>query len=264
MRSIIFWLPWMLLIGLVIAANSSGEWAKELEAVSQAPFIFVGAFIALYAVIVIPTIGVISKDTTKTTEAKYGGEIKVLKSTLEADEKENKRLEAKIAELEKQIQSQSNQAPQPLKPVSVIEVSESQTKPLLLEPEKLKDQSSIKIRACKLAKQIEKVTEKALAEEKINNNNLYDVEAGIVRKIIDEGFVPYDQTPQGKASRIRRNAIEEYNTDIHNIALKIREELVPLSKNNPLSLENYSCPQSLEDLNEISSNLRLLADGIPD
>jgi hypothetical protein len=188
--------------------------------------------------------------------------VEVLNTRMTAKDEDLKRLEAKITELEKQIQSQSNQAPQPLNPISVIEVSESQTKPFLLEAEKPKDQSSLKIRACKLAKEIEKIIEEVSSKEKIKNNDLYNVEAGTVRRIISPGFVSYEQTPQGRALRIRQNAIEKYNTEIHDTVLEIREELVPLSTNNSLSLESYSCPQVLSDLQEISNNLRMLADGI--
>jgi hypothetical protein len=253
----------MLLIGLVIAVNSSGEWAKELEAVSQAPFIFVGAFIALYAVIVIPTVAIISKDTTKTMEAQYGGEIKASKANLEGETKQNKRLEAKITELEKQLLSQPTPTSQALlKPVSVFETSTTQASPPLLKSKETKGQSSLKIRAYKLAKQIEKAIEKALSKEQINNNRLYNVETGVVLEVISTGFVPYEQTPHAQALRIAHSALEEYDSQIHDTALEIRDELLTVSKNKPLSLESYSCPQSLSDLQEISNDLRSLADCI--
>lgn len=233
-------------MGLIATVNSSGEFAKELEAISHAPFIFVGAFIALYTVIVVPGLAIISKETTKTMKARYGGEIAVLKSTLEASEKENKRLETKITDLEKQLPSGTDSSQ---------------------NLEENKNQSSLKIRAYVIAKRIEQIIEKAELIIGRNTTNLfYNDKTGVLTEVINQnqGSVPYEKSNRQKKIQIIREAIEEYDSEVHNIALGIRQELVCLSKNSLLTLENYSYPKSLQELEGISNNLRTLADGLTD
>jgi hypothetical protein len=64
----------MLIIGLIVSVNSFVELSKELEAISQGPFIFFGALIAVTVIIV----AFIYKFITKIMEAQCGGSISKL------------------------------------------------------------------------------------------------------------------------------------------------------------------------------------------
>jgi hypothetical protein len=108
----------MLIIDLVVAVNNFIELSKELEAIYQAPFIFSSVLITVTVIIAV----FIYKFITKIMEAQYGGTIKILESTLKAEEKEDKRKAEKIAELEEQLQRKLNAAMPSLQPK--IEVGE--------------------------------------------------------------------------------------------------------------------------------------------
>ncbi|MGL4632570.1 MAG: hypothetical protein ACRCVT_15310, partial [Leadbetterella sp.] len=108
MKGIIAWIV-VLMIWLLIANGDPSGWEKEAEIISQAPLHFIAASIAFFVVVVLPASifgwSITSHITRKNLEAEYAGEIKILKATIEASGKDNKRLETKITELEKQLSS---------------------------------------------------------------------------------------------------------------------------------------------------------------
>lgn len=257
MRSVICWIfGWMLVEGLVIAVNSSGEWAKELETVSQSPFIFVGAFIALYAVTVIPAVAIISKDTTKTMEAKYGGEIKALKATLEGETKQNKRLEAKITELEKQLLNRSSPPHQFLpEPVSVVEISETNKETLKLPPAE-SDQSDLsqpelKIQASSIANKIYR----AIGDAKSQGIRIPD---GL--EIVTEFLYGQRNDVRDKKYKNIVDAIlRYYSNELHDIAFTVKLKILVPDGMELLSRADYINPKGLRQLEAIAKDLKDIA-----
>lgn len=252
MKGVITWIVvWMLFMGLILAVNSPGELAKDLEAVSQAPFVFVSAFIALYIFIVVPSLAVISKETTKTMKARYEGEIAVLKATIEADEKENKRLETKITELEKQLQGQSNETPQPLlNSVSVVETS----KPLKLLYNSRQDdqsQSELKSQALKIVDKLYRAIEIAKSQALQTTNGL---EIGI-----DFLYVPRNDLKDAKYKNIIDSILRYYSDDLHDIAVELKGKILVSDRTKLLSIGDYTNPQGLREIELIAKDLKNIA-----
>jgi hypothetical protein len=251
MRSLICWIvAWMLLIGLIIAANSSRELAKELEAVSQAPFIFIGAFIALYAFVIIPTVLLIDKNTTKIMKSQYSGEIKTLKASLETEIRQNKHLETKIAELEKQLLNQSSPQPQSLlEPISVIKVSDVPQKPPKLLPTEgstnKPSQAELKTQALKIANTLYSAIKEAKRQAggaAVNVELLYKTQL--------------DDFRDTKYKNIVDSILHYYSKDLHDTAVELKTKILAPEGVKLLGVGDYTNPQGLSDLEAIAQDLK--------
>lgn len=258
MRSFVGWLVWMLI--LLAAALNPDVVGKGLETASQAPFAFVAIFIVFYVIVIIPSLKLIQWDTAKTMKAQYKGKINTLEARLGAEEKENQRKEAQVAELKEQlkefISTEVSSPKNTIEPISVVTISDKNDDGIkLLFGNSSLDTFSpqeLKVKALQTANGIYKIVESVESNIPIGRS---DIAATVFLGISSEpSVIPKRQPP------ILSSALNDYRNKYHDIAIELKSKIAGNNNQKYLSAKHYTNPDCLNDLKAIADDLRLLSD----
>jgi hypothetical protein len=176
-----------------------------------------------------------------------------LESDVKSEEKEKKRLEAKITALEKQLQKQLNPTQSLLKPFSVIEVSEVHEKNPKLLPAGLTDgsvsQAELRIQALQTANELYRVIEEGKRQAsqlthglEIGADLLYQVRPNDLRSL--------------QYKDILESILSCYSKNLHDKAVMVKSKILVSDKTNFLPTNQYTNPQGLRSLEVIYQDLK--------
>jgi hypothetical protein len=235
MRSVIFWLVWMV-YWILLAAGTPSFFPDWLQAATWA-----------------------AGGTGAVLLIAWAKHVEVLNTRLTAKDEDLKRLEAKITELEKQLVSQLPSPTQPLlEPVSVVEVSEvSQETPRLL-PAGLTndplDQTELKIQALKMANKLygEINKRKQMAEGKFGSSELV---IDFLYKASELANIPENRIYKS----LLNSLLSYYNEKLHDTAVELKSKIRTPFELSTFPSGKYTNPRTLKDLEDIALDLRKIA-----
>lgn len=254
MRSFVGWLVWMLImaIGIEDFQKGLGEMANGKDAVLS------GFTLCLcFACFLI----------WRAMEWRYGkiiadrdSDIKTLKQTLEAEEKENQRKEAQIVELKERlkevISTEVSPSENTIEPISVVAISDENDDGIkLLSGSSSLDTFSpqeLKVKALQTANGIYKIVESVESNIPIG---MPDIAAKIFLGIGSEPSVIPKRHPP-----ILSSALKDYRDKYHDIAIELKSKIAGNNSQKYLSVKNYTNPDCVNDLKAIANDLRLLSD----
>jgi hypothetical protein len=244
MRSVLFWL---LMLFLVAQTTKPSDWEQVLKI--PIPFftcLFFGwVFMAAVQLFIF--------------EREYRGKlnrldssISLLEQQLKAKDNDLKRLQDKNDNLEKQLLNESSPPPQSLlEPVRVVEVSEiNQETSGLMPAELFKNDSSqieLKVQAHQAANAIYQAIEKTKKQAGMG--------AGDIRYHFLYSDWSLDHRGQ-KYINIVNSVLSFYGERIHENAVALKLKIYVPADNNIFSIEKYTNPQGLRDLEAIAKDLK--------